>query len=237
MSADRSMQELQIAAMFDRIAGRYDFLNRLLSARQDVRWRRNFIKGLPGGARDYLDVATGTGDVVLELFRQRPETSSVWAVDLSSAMVSLARRKLGAFLSRNQVRVEVMSATSLDLQDRSFDVVTIAFGLRNVPDRRRALEEFHRVLRPGGCLAILEFFPPERSLLAALFRFYFKSILPWIGGLLSNPEAYRYLPRSVETFGTFGGLLEETQAVGFTGPRERSFLAGSTRILMVFKNH
>lgn len=184
-----------IQAMFDGIAGRYDFLNRLLSFRRDVVWRKEAIKAaeIESGHR-VLDLACGTGDMMLEIGRRAPG-ARVTGGDFSLNMLVAAKNKIpdGFFTAAD--------AHSLPFVDEAFDRITIAFGFRNVTDKSKGLYELYRVLKNGGKLIILEFSEPENKAFAALYRFYFKKILPLIGGLISgNRNAYEYLPDSVYKF-------------------------------------
>lgn len=197
----RPESEASIAAMFNKIAERYDFLNRLLSARQDQRWRKRLICEMPikvGGA--HLDVATGTGDVVLGAMLARPEYQRFEGVDIAEKMLDLARSKAASREISSKLTFRKMSAEDLDYPDQSFDCATISFGLRNVVHKDKAIKEFGRVLRPQGRLLILEFFIPKDGFFGKLFQFYFHSILPKIGGLFSSRDAYTYLPQSVASF-------------------------------------
>jgi len=233
--------EASIARMFDRVAPRYDFLNRLLSLSQDQRWRRHLVNHVPlrpEGA--LLDVATGTGDVLLAAMKSRPDYSRFVGVDISPQMLGLAKKKhLAEAAIRSDKRLvdfQTMSAESLAFPDESFDCVTISFGLRNVVDKPKALSEFHRVLRPGGVLLILEFFSPEHSKMAQAFQNYFHKILPTIGGLFSDRAAYEYLPASVEGFYKTEELRSLLDRMGLPVEDEESFLFGSVKLLMAWKH-
>lgn len=233
-TVQRPESEARIAAMFDRIAPRYDLLNRLLSARQDQRWRRRLVGMVPyrPGGR-YLDVATGTGDVLTAVAAARPEYGTLLGVDISAKMLDIAARKAAALGDR--VGFRAMSAEALRLPDAGFDCLSIAFGLRNVVRRDAALREFHRVLAPGGTLLILEFFLPRRGALALLFQLYFHHILPRIGALLSDREAYRYLPQSVGSFYEPEALRERLYETGFTVEETVNFLFGACRLVRAVK--
>ena len=237
--------ENQIAAMFDRVAMRYDFLNSLLSARQDQRWRRHLARMVPYRPKGYLlDVATGTGDVLFACARQHPEYASFAGVDISGEMLTLAQRKSltefqGAADSSNdnlgKVTWRQMSATSLEFKDESTDCLTISFGLRNVVDKETALSEFYRVLKPGGVLIIMEFFEPQSHVFSRMFQFYFRHVLPMIGGLFSDRSAYHYLPRSVGSFYSPLALRDALKQAQFILAEEVNFLFGSCRIVKARK--
>ncbi|RMG64048.1 MAG: bifunctional demethylmenaquinone methyltransferase/2-methoxy-6-polyprenyl-1,4-benzoquinol methylase UbiE [Calditrichaeota bacterium] len=200
--------------MFDRIAPRYDLLNRLLSFRQDVRWRKKLAEFLPEGQSLHLvDLATGTGDVIITLCRCCPSIVRATGFDLAGEMLAIGRQKVDRAGLAQQVQLLEGDALRVPLPDCSAEVVTIAFGIRNVEDPLQGLREMHRLLKPGGRALVLEFSLPENALLRAIYLFYFRKILPRIGGLLSGDSyAYRYLNETVETFPygqAFARLMEQ----------------------------
>lgn len=235
MSSDsmiRPESEKKVADMFDRIAPKYDFMNKVLSARQDIRWRKHLLAKLPvcpnhDGA--HLDIATGTGDVLLASRTQRQDYRSFEGVDISANMLKQARIK--AETVDPTLQFKQMSAENLLFENNSFHAVSISFGLRNVVRKRRALEEMYRVLKPSGRALILEFFEPHNGLLAKGFMFYFHHILPRIGGALSDKLAYQYLPKSVESFYSGKELKAELEDIGFKRVTEKSFLFGACRLV------
>src|SRR5262245_29572899 len=196
--------DADVRRMFDAIAPRYDLLNRVLSAGSDARWRRLAVaRALDGFAEsrpaEVLDVCCGTGDLALAFARDR-RVRRVAAVDFSPEMVRIGQRKQ---IAPGLPALAIADALRLPVRDASFDVASIAFGLRNLVDPARGIAEIARAVRPGGRLAILEFFRPGSGAGARIFRWYFRSILPRIGRQLSRQtavDAYRYLPESVERF-------------------------------------
>jgi demethylmenaquinone methyltransferase/2-methoxy-6-polyprenyl-1,4-benzoquinol methylase len=191
----------QVREMFMKIAPRYDFLNKLLSLGIDKRWRKSAakkIKSRPGGR--VLDIATGTGDMALEAARTTDNTVKIIGVDFCSAMVEIGRNKLDTSLLSNRVALGVASCEALPFHNDTFDSATIAFGIRNVADRNLGLREIVRTLLPGGRIVILEFSNPKSRLFKSVYHFYFKRLLPAIGGMFSDTRAYRYLPDSVLEF-------------------------------------
>lgn len=191
----------QVRDMFKKIAPRYDFLNKLLSLGIDTRWRKSAakkIKSRPGGR--ILDIATGTGDMALEAARTTDNTVKIIGVDFCSAMVEIGRNKLDTSLFRNRVSLGVASCEALPFHNDTFDSATITFGIRNVADRNLGLREILRTLLPGGRIVILEFSNPKSRFFKAVYYFYFKRLLPVIGGMFSDSSAYRYLPDSVLEF-------------------------------------
>lgn len=233
-----SAQALKVQDMFDRIAPRYDLLNRILSARQDVKWRRKLCAQLPrspGQDLAVLDVACGTGDVMLEILRKRPDYQKVWGIDLSANMLNHAEQREAMRdwmrTSTRDVKLIQGTATDLPFPDESFQAVTIAFGLRNVDDRKRALKEFSRVLKPSGSLFVLEFFPIQSKGLSGFFDFYFRSVLPLIGGMLSDREAYRYLPDSVKTMPELPEFCGNLEQAGLVFHSCQNWLFGGCRLI------
>lgn len=198
--------------MFDRIAPRYDLLNRVLSLGTDVRWRRAAVDSLAlrGPAR-LLDLCTGTADLLIEALGRDARHGGV-GLDLSQAMLARGAAKLRGRGLGARAALCAGDAERLPLRSADFDAALVAFGIRNVGDPRRALAELRRVLRPGAPLVVLEFALP-RGPLGALYRFYFGRLLPRLGALVSgDASAYAYLPASVARFPTpeaFGRQLEE----------------------------
>lgn len=187
-------------AMFDAIAARYDLMNRLLSFGIDQRWRSKTARALAltKGAR-VLDLATGTADLALRVAREEA-TCHVVGLDPSANMLEVGRRKVQRQQLSERVELIQGDAQSLPFPDRSFDGVCIAFGIRNVPDRPRALREMARVTRSGGRIAILELSEPDGGLLAPFARFHVHTLVPTLGALLSGAREYRYLQRSIAAF-------------------------------------
>jgi demethylmenaquinone methyltransferase/2-methoxy-6-polyprenyl-1,4-benzoquinol methylase len=200
--------------MFDRIAARYDFVNRVLSLGLDQRWRRRVVRALGldtkrrgkdvrgqwfGDRPRVLDVATGTGDLAIEIARACPGATVV-GLDPSPGMLGVAQHKLAKRGLADRVSLVVGDAQQLPQKNCEIDAATIAFGIRNVPDRGLALRELARVVRPGGRIAVLELGEPRRGVLAAAARLHCHHIVPRLGGWLSGSREYRYLQQSVAAF-------------------------------------
>jgi demethylmenaquinone methyltransferase / 2-methoxy-6-polyprenyl-1,4-benzoquinol methylase len=187
-------------AMFDRIAARYDTMNRVLSFGLDRGWRRRTVRALQlGDAPRVLDLATGTGDLAVDIARIHPD-ATVIGLDPSREMLAIAQRKLAGRGLAGRVTLVRGDAQHLPYRDREMDAATIAFGIRNVPDRLAALREMARVVRPGGRVAILELGEPRRGLMARAARFHTRHVVPRLGALLSGAREYRYLQRSIAAF-------------------------------------
>jgi demethylmenaquinone methyltransferase/2-methoxy-6-polyprenyl-1,4-benzoquinol methylase len=198
--------------MFDGIAARYDLLNRILSLGVDQHWRRETVRALklPTRAR-VLDLATGTGDLALRIAQEAPDAQVV-GLDPSREMLRVFERKLGAGGLRQRVQIQQGDAQWLPFPNASFDAVSMAFGIRNVPDRPAALREMARVTKPGGRIAILELSEPRNGLLSAVARFHVHTLVPGIGALLSGAREYAYLQESIAAFPSpeaFASLMEQ----------------------------
>ena len=199
--------------MFDRIAPRYDFLNRLLSMRQDIVWRSQMVKAaaLQKDSR-ILDVACGTCDVALEINSQLKGQTQILGLDFSFGMLRLGKLKL---LKKKKKNIKLINADALNLpfKHHIFDAIFIAFGIRNIMDRQRAVKAFFDTLKRGGRLAVLELTSPEKGFFRSLYLLYFQRILPMIGSFFSkDSNAYTYLPDSVLKFPTpveFSKLMKE----------------------------
>ncbi len=200
--------------MFDRIASRYDLLNRLLSFGQDLWWRRKLAKILERNkSAEILDLATGTADVLLSVHKYNQAMRLGVGIDLAGEMLQVGRYKLEkANLSEKTILLRA-DALSLPVVDNSFDATTISFGIRNVVDVHNALKEMRRVLKTGGKALILEFALPPNPVLRRIFLVYIHSVIPFIGGIVSgNKRAYRYFHETVETFSygeEFAQLMKE----------------------------
>ena len=207
--APGTLEPGQVRAMFDRISGFYDLMNSVMTAGLHHRWRRRAVDLAAVGPGDrVLDVATGTGDLAIELARRVAPDGSTVACDFSEAMLALARGKSRA------VAFEWGDAMALAYADDEFDAATVGFGARNFDDLERGLAEMARVVRPGGRVVILEITTPTRPPLSTFFGLWFDRLVPALGRLAGDPEAYDYLPSSVKRFPPAAELAAAMHRVG-----------------------
>ena len=218
--------------MFDRIAHRYDFLNHLLSAGLDIRWRRRAVRFLPTqpGAR-ILDLACGTGDLAIAAAKHLGADCEIVGIDLAEKMLEIGREKIKAQGLEQQISLRTGDGMALPLPDRDCDAAMIAFGIRNMPDSRGCLQEIRRVLKPSGRLVVLEFSLPSNHLVRAWYLFYFRYLLPLIGSIFSGDSyAYCYLNRTVETYEHGEQFLELLRHAGFAETSQQRLSMGIATI-------
>jgi ubiquinone/menaquinone biosynthesis methyltransferase len=222
---------MNIPQMFSEIAPTYDRVNRVLSGYSDVSWRRRAIRRLSRRtAPAILDLCAGTLDMTTLLLDRFPD-ATITAVDASQAMLDCGVEKIPA-QHQKQVACRCEDALHLSSADSAFDIVTCAFGMRNLPDQNRALGEIRRVLRPRGALLILEFFQPATTAARLFARTYGRVIIPWLGGLLSKqPTAYQYLRESTAQFYPLGAYRALLQAEGFHDVSTRHVSGGIANIV------
>ncbi len=227
-----------IQNMFDAIAPKYDLLNRLLSLRQDVAWRDQLVRAvLVKEPQLILDVACGTGDVALAICRAN-HLVRVIGVDFAPQMLVRAHKKIQAAQLLDNIELLVGDALSLPFDHLVFDAVTIAFGIRNIVDKERALAAFYRRLKPGGLLLVLELTTPERGPFRWIYLSYFQKILPFIGALLSkHNRAYQYLPDSVLKFPSSTRFAAMMRSAGFIDIRWKPLTFGISTLFVGHKGH
>jgi demethylmenaquinone methyltransferase / 2-methoxy-6-polyprenyl-1,4-benzoquinol methylase len=224
----------QVAEMFDKIAFRYDFLNRFLSGGIDLYWRRRAIRELMGGAgRDaaakgevastegmnILDVATGTGDMAILMTKQLPG-SHVTGVDISTGMLEVGRQKIKRLQLEQRIVLQTGDSEALEFPDACFDAITVAFGVRNFEHLERGMQEMLRVLKPGGRLVVLEFSQPRTPGVRELYDLYLRLVAPNVGRMVSSSrEAYQYLNDSVKAFPEGAAFIDILHTCGYTHAR------------------
>lgn len=213
---------------FDEIARDYDRMNHLMTAGLDRCWRKRAVQGLHGKV---LDVACGTGDMVVELLRTRHAASlQVTGVDLSEEMLAIAKRKAP------QAEYRLADAEHLPFGDASFDAVTCAFGVRNFVHLEQGLGEMVRVLKPGGRMAILELATPDNPFIRFFYNIYTRRIIPWLGSRIAgNREAYTYLPSSIERFPKGTAMVDKLKAAGGREVKQRKLTFGVCRLYILVK--
>jgi demethylmenaquinone methyltransferase/2-methoxy-6-polyprenyl-1,4-benzoquinol methylase len=220
---------MTVREMFNKISPTYDFVNRVLSLGQDVRWRKRVAKFLPTRPHlEVLDLATGTGDQLLALFDAGASIHRAIGVDIAEEMLAIGRKKLAPF--GKKVELMQADAESLPFASNRFDAATCSFGIRNVANPSAALKEIYRVLKPNGRCLILEFSMPPRYI-RPFFLFYLRAVLPRLGGLLSKQsEAYRYLNRTIEAFPSGRAFLALMRDAGFTSSQGHSMNFGAVTL-------
>jgi demethylmenaquinone methyltransferase/2-methoxy-6-polyprenyl-1,4-benzoquinol methylase len=221
-----------MAAMFDRVAPRYDFLNRVLSLGRDVGWRKRAVALARLDADEVaLDVGVGTGDLAFDLLAASPPSSRVVGVDLSERMLELVRARAATSALGSRFEARVADAQALPFDDASFDRVIAGFAVRNFGDLDAGLREMRRVTRPGGRAVVLEFSHPPSPLIKPLYGLYLRHVTPRVASLLGgDPDAYRYLPRSIGAFPDAEGLAVHLRNAGFATVRFERLMFGATAI-------
>jgi demethylmenaquinone methyltransferase / 2-methoxy-6-polyprenyl-1,4-benzoquinol methylase len=212
--SDRSKKE-QVAEMFDNIARRYDFLNHLLSMGIDITWRKKAIQYIGEiKPRAILDLATGTGDFAFEALSLNPE--KITGYDISEGMMKYGRQKAEKLNAAAIVSFVQGDSEQMVFADNTFDAITVGFGVRNFENLETGLREMHRVLKPGGRVAILEASQPHNAIIRAVYSLYFNYIVPRIGRLFSKDvRAYTYLPESVRAFPQGFDFVKILENIGF----------------------
>jgi len=221
----------KVKNIFDSIAGNYDFLNHLLSFGVDKYWRRKALKLSKVGNESFLlDVACGTGDVAIEAYKQG--VRNVIGADFSHNMLGLFKKK-SEWIDGKVIQT---TAEQMPFRDNSFTNITVAFGVRNFYDIKEGFKSFHRVLKENGKATVIEFQMPENKIFKSLYKFYFKKILPFIGGIISkNKTAYQYLPDSVEEFDEKIVLVDLLKEAGFRSIKKYKLTFGIVQVVIAEK--
>jgi demethylmenaquinone methyltransferase/2-methoxy-6-polyprenyl-1,4-benzoquinol methylase len=213
--ASGASKKQQVEEMFDNISHKYDFLNHFLSLGIDRGWRRKVRKAIaPNNPKIILDVATGTGDLAIELAKLGDV--KITGVDISNGMLDRGRIKINRPELREKIVLQQADSENLPFSDNTFDAVSVAFGVRNFENLELGMREMQRVLKTGGQLAVLEFSKPRNKIIGALYWFYFRNILPMVGRMFSKSNnAYTYLPESVSRFPEGEAFVNIALACGF----------------------
>ncbi|MBN1894857.1 ubiquinone/menaquinone biosynthesis methyltransferase [bacterium] len=227
MHSDKKYHSEKVRELFTRLTGEYDRMNRILSLGQDLTWRRKAVHlaRIPRSGR-FLDMGAGTGELALEALRQ-DSTASAWGVDFTKEMMMRGRSRNGG------LRIQWIRSDALDLPfpDASFDAVVSGYILRNVFDLKKAFQEQHRVLKPGGFAVNLDTTPPPADLFHRPVRFYINTLVPLIGRILSGePDAYSYLSESTAEFKSAEEIAEIMRQAGFRSVRFRRLMLGSMAV-------
>jgi demethylmenaquinone methyltransferase/2-methoxy-6-polyprenyl-1,4-benzoquinol methylase len=232
---EQSGKKQQVAKMFDNISQRYDFLNHFLSLGIDKGWRKKAIKILqPLNPRILLDVATGTGDFAIQALDLNPE--KVIGIDISEGMLEMGRKKMQRLKVSDKVELYSGDSENIGFEENKFDAVTVAFGVRNFENLEKGLSEIKRVMKPGAMLVVLEFSRPRRFPFKQIYNFYFKTILPKIGRMVSKDKsAYTYLPESVEAFPDGDAFENILKKLGFKDTTCRPLTFGISSIYTATK--
>jgi demethylmenaquinone methyltransferase / 2-methoxy-6-polyprenyl-1,4-benzoquinol methylase len=225
----------QVSEMFDNIAYKYDFLNHFLSLGIDKWWRKKMLANITGENIHLLDVATGTADVALAAIKN-PNIKSIIGVDISKEMLNIGRTKISKLNLDDKIRLDLGDSERLIYDSESFDIVTVAFGVRNFEDLNKGLLEINRVLKKDGKVIVLEFSKPNRFPFKQLYNIYFKNILPLIGKITSKDNrAYTYLYESVQSFPDGERFLLELQKTGYKNSSCTNLTLGICSIYVAYK--
>ena len=226
-----STKKTQVKSIFDSIANRYDFLNHVLSFGVDHYWRRKALKLTKVGSESFLlDVACGTGDVAIEAYKQN--VKNIIGADFSHTMLGLFNKK-SEWINGKVVQT---TAEQMPFRDDTFTNITVAFGVRNFYDIKEGFRSFHSVLKENGKATVIEFQMPENIIFKALYKFYFKKILPLVGGMVSkNRTAYQYLPDSVEEFDEKILLVDLLKETGFKSVVKYKLTFGIVQVVIAEK--
>lgn len=226
----------QVRDMFDSIAPAYDFMNRAMTFGIDKWWRSLAVKMIKKQApRQILDVATGTADLAVKLAAElKPE--HVTGIDLSEGMIELGRQKVAARGLTDKITLVTGDCLSLPFADKSFDCVTVAYGVRNFEHLSRGYRQMHRVLKPGGMICVIELSTPQSPLVKPFYRLYTRTLIPAVGRLISkDTRAYSYLPESIAAVPQGERMLNLMREAGFTGCRCRRLTFGTCSIYTATK--
>ena len=225
-----------IRNLFNNIAPTYDFLNHFLSLGRDYYWRKKAVQGLEGLEGWILDIATGTGDVAIEIIHQNDHHRKVFGLDFSHPMIKKAQRKVLDKGFSQTITLSLGDALSLPFRDNTFRAAMIAFGLRNIMKKEQALSEMVRVIQKGGKVIILEFTFPQKGLMKRLYPIYFQRILPWVGGFISGDQgAYAYLPESVLHFTSAENYEEIMKRAGLENVGSQFLTGGVASVISGIK--
>jgi len=227
----------KVEQMFSKIADRYDLLNHVLSLGLDIRWRKRVA--VETGRVDchrILDVCTGTGDMAMELCRFWKGRVHIEGLDFSHELIEIGRKKIERANLNNKITFREGNAEMLPYENEYFEAITITFDLRNIQNRLKALREFYRVTKPGGCFVCLEFSQPFKPVFARIYFFYLMKFVPWMSKILgSNPEAYQYLGNTIKDFPHPLELIKLIESSGWKDVTHKKLAGGIVAIHQGYK--
>lgn len=226
----------QVEEMFNNIAPAYDFMNRAMTLGVDRRWRRITVEQLPKGANvRILDIATGTADLAL-LEHRITGSEHITGIDLSQGMLDIGLRKVAEAGAAHAITLLKADSLAMPFADASFDCITAAYGVRNFADIAAGYREMHRVLAPGGTLAVLELSTPRGAITGPLYKLYTRFVIPTVGRIISrDTRAYSYLPESIAAVPQGADMLALMEQAGFTNTRLRRFAFGACTLYLASK--
>ena len=220
-------------SIFNSVAKNYDLLNTIFSMGRDKGWREKLAKEMEG--TDYvLDIATGTGEVLIEILKNNDRWSAI-GLDPSAQMLILGQKKISSMGLRKKINFVQGAGESLPFRDNSFDAITIAFGIRNTVDPLKSLKEMKRVLKPNGKLGILEFAVPNNKIFGPIYMFYLKQLLPLVASVFNKREEYRYLGESISKFPDRDNFIRLLKEAGFLLEKSIELMIGTVIIYVGFK--
>jgi demethylmenaquinone methyltransferase/2-methoxy-6-polyprenyl-1,4-benzoquinol methylase len=228
----------QVKEMFNSISGRYDWMNRFLSARTDMRWRKKAVTTLlKNNPKKILDIATGTADMaILACKMLKPE--QITGIDISEGMLEMGRKKIEKEQLTNKIQLQIGDSETISFANNTFDAVMAAFGVRNFENLEKGLSEMYRVLKPGGHLLILEFSKPQGKFIKKVYNLYMNMMAPKLARLFKqNKEAYQYLNESANAFPDCQLFTNILKDIGYTDTQEENHLYKNTTLPVWFFNH
>ena len=224
----------QVKQMFNKIAGKYDFLNRFLTFGIDNMWRTKAVKKIKNNPKNVLDIATGTAD--LAIITAKYTNAEIIGLDISDQMLEIGKEKITNKNLESRIKLINGDAENLSFNNETFDAITVGFGVRNFENLEKGLNEIYRVIKKGGYVAILEPSYPEKFPLKQLFNFYFETLTPIIGNLISKDyKAYSYLSKSVKNFPSSNNFIDQLKKIGFSKCNHYSLTFGVVSLYIAIK--
>lgn len=224
----------QVKQMFNKIAGQYDFLNRFLTFGIDNIWRKIAVKKIENNPKNVLDIATGTAD--LAIITAKYTNAEIIGLDISDQMLKVGKEKITKNKLDSRIKLINGDAENLSFNNETFDAITVGFGVRNFENLEKGLNEIYRVIKKGGYVAILEPSYPKKFPLKQLFNFYFETLTPIIGNLISKDyKAYSYLSKSVKNFPSSNNFIDQLKNIGFSKCNHYSLTFGVVSLYIAIK--